>query len=187
MQPHFTVENQCLYFFPNIGFRPAVHVVQRDQYGDHMTLVIGDDSPMQGKVPPGYANYNLLVDPYATWGDPAGPVMAALNQGASGATPTVARTASFWGGSGGSSSSGSSGGSSGGGNTSVPGIDDSSSTRPDTGYPSKPVDPTKPTHPIIEVPGDPDLPPLAPVPVPDAAPMLIASLLAFAVLRRVRG
>ena len=63
MQPLCTSEEQCLYFFPHMGFRPAVHVVQRDQYGDRMTLVVGDDSPLEGKVPVGYDAYRLPVGP----------------------------------------------------------------------------------------------------------------------------
>ncbi|WEF25285.1 hypothetical protein [Paracoccus sp. S3-43] len=192
MQPRCTVDDQCLYFFPSMGFRPAVHVVQRDQYGDRMALVVGDDSPMQGKVPPGYANYNLLVDPYATLGDAVGPAVAALSQGASGGAPAMARTASFWGGggfSGGGFSGGgfSAGGWSGGGGSSGGSTGGGNTSGPETGYTPKPVEPTKPTDPVIEVPVDPEIPPLTPVPLPDAAPLLIASLLAFALLRRLRG
>ncbi len=51
--------------------------------------------------------------------------------------------------------------------------------------PGKPQPPKEPWPPTTEQPVDPHLPPLQPVPLPDAAPLLIASLLAFAVLRRI--
>ncbi|WP_295044046.1 hypothetical protein [uncultured Paracoccus sp.] len=171
-----------------MGFRPAVHVIQRDQYGDHMALVVGDDSPMQGKVPPGFVNHALSVDPYAPLGGAGTTVMAALSPGSSGGNS--GGIASLLGGGGGGYIGG---GSSGRGTDSRasnqkvwpdvldPGIDEVSSAGSEGGY--KP----KPTDPVIKVPDQPDLPPLAPVPLPDAAPLLIASLLAFAVLRRVRG
>ncbi len=39
MQPLCTADEQCLNFFPDMGFRPAVHVVQRDQYEDQIRII----------------------------------------------------------------------------------------------------------------------------------------------------
>ncbi len=39
MQPLCTADEQCLNFFPDMGFRPAVHGVQRDQYGDQIRII----------------------------------------------------------------------------------------------------------------------------------------------------
>ena len=84
MQPVCAADDQCLYFFPNMGFRPAVHVVQRDQYGDHLTLVVGDDSPLEGKVPPGYNNFLPALDVYAPVGGTPAAVLAASTPGTPG-------------------------------------------------------------------------------------------------------
>lgn len=185
MQPLCTVDEQCLHFFPDMGFRPAVHVVQRDQYGDRLTLVVGDDSPLEGKVPPRYDFYELPVDVYGPLGGAPGPVVsAALSQGAPNGGGWRVLTPPFFGGSGGSSP----GRDRPGDSPARPGIDDTSSTPPDDGTPSvtpvTPQQPTDPTIPSTETPVEPELPPLQPVPLPDAAPLLIASLLAFALLRR---
>lgn len=39
----------CLHFFLGLGFRPAVWVMQRDQYGDKPIRIVGDDSPFLAK------------------------------------------------------------------------------------------------------------------------------------------
>ena len=193
MQPLCTSEEQCLYFFPHMGFRPAVHVVQRDQYGDRMTLVVGDDSPLEGKVPVGYDAYRLPVGPWAMLPNPAGPLAATLASGTPGSAGGGSWPVPVWGGGGGSPGK------------SRPGIDDTSSVPPDGGPGPSPHNPGKPTTPVIdhptfppvpeqptfppitEQPTSPELPPIAPVPLPDAAPMLIGALLALTLLRRVKG
>ena len=65
MQSLCADDRPCLHFFPGMGFRPAVHVLQRDQYGDRLVLVIGDDGPIEGKVVPGYSVTEMSFDPYA--------------------------------------------------------------------------------------------------------------------------
>lgn len=41
-----------LRFFPHMGFRPAVQVMQRDQYGDKLIWIVGDDTPYLAKFDP---------------------------------------------------------------------------------------------------------------------------------------
>lgn len=187
MQPVCAADDQCLYFFPNMGFRPAVHVVQRDQYGDHLTLVVGDDSHLEGKVPPGYNNFLPALDVYAPVGGTPAAVLAASTPGTPGGGWAMPFVPIFGGG--------------GGSGGARPPIEDTSSvppeggtpvtpgkppvTPPTTTEPGKPQPPKEPWPPTTEQPVDPHLPPLQPVPLPDAAPLLIASLLAFAVLRRI--
>lgn len=190
MQPLCTSEEQCLYFFPHMGFRPAVHAVQRDQYGDRLTLVVGDDSPLEGKVPAGYDAYQLPFEPMALLTDAAGPLAIAL---ASGIPGSAAGPGSWpvpvWGGGSGSPVSGSPG-------KGKPVVEETSSNPPEGstgpippggGPGTIPHKPGQPTTPAIEQPPSPELPPLVPVPLPDAAPMLIAALLALTLLRRVKG
>ncbi|MFC6460230.1 hypothetical protein ACFP76_06525 [Paracoccus aerius] len=161
--------------------------MQRDQYGDHLTLVVGDDSPLEGKVPPGYNNFLPALDVYAPVGGTPAAVLAASTPGTPGGGWAMPFVPIFGG-----------GGGSGGGR---PPIEDTSSvppeggtpvtpgkppvTPPTTTEPGKPQPPKEPWPPTTEQPVDPHLPPLQPVPLPDAAPLLIASLLAFAVLRRI--
>lgn len=206
MTPLCSAEEQCLHFFPGMGFRPAVHEVQRNQYGDRMTLVVGDDSPVQGKIPPGTSNFALPVDVYAPLlGRDGGVLTAALGgpgAGPSGAVPFGAVPVPIWTGGGGSS----------GGSPVPPIVTDTKADGPET-PPEPPVTPpgtpetppgttppgttppgttppgttppgTLPDTPTTEVPDTPELPPLLPVSLPDAAPLLIAALLGFAVLRR---
>lgn len=192
MQPLCTVEDQCLFFFPGIGFRPAIHVVQRDQYGDRLTLVVGDDSPLEGKLSSQHEILALPVDPYGFLEDAPGPVVAALVPPAPGGPMPGPQVPGFWGGSSGSSDPGRPG-------TWVPTdppgrpkpggpwIEDTSSVPPDSGHGVVPPGPDRPTVPGTEVPPSPELPPLTPVPLPDAAPLLIASLLALSLLRRLRA
>lgn len=40
-----------IHFFAGMGFRPAVQVMQRDQYGDKLVWIVGDDAALDGKVP----------------------------------------------------------------------------------------------------------------------------------------
>lgn len=84
-----------------MGFRPAVEVIQRDQYGDRAVLIVGDDSPVEGKVPPGYMMTDLPVDLYGVMG--GAPQMAWTTP----ATLTSSNVLSFvtpvWGGSSGGS------------------------------------------------------------------------------------
>ncbi|WP_103173736.1 hypothetical protein [Paracoccus sp. SY] len=78
-----TILPPVIRFFPHMGFRPAVQVVQRDQYGDKLLWIVGDDSPLDGKVPAelvGYAWGTVLpgepapVVPQITAASLAGPV-----------------------------------------------------------------------------------------------------------------
>lgn len=51
-------------WFPGMGFRPAETVVERGQYGDRSVWIVGDDRPLEGKVPPGWNMTPLPVTPY---------------------------------------------------------------------------------------------------------------------------
>lgn len=183
MPPLCSADDQCLNFFPGMGFRPAVHAVQRDQYGEHLTLVVGDDSPLEGKVPPGYDYYTPALQIYPG-GAAAGPVMAALTSATPGGGWGFPGAPFFWAGT--SSSTG--------GRPARP-PEETSLVPPEGGLPpivppftpitpDTPLPPTSPWPPTTEIPVEPIVPPLHPVPLPDAAPLLVASLLAFAVLRR---
>lgn len=178
MQPLCTADEQCLHFFPGMGFRPAIHVMQRDQYGDSLMLVVGDDSPLEGKVPPGWDFYRLPVDAHDPLGHEPGPVLSAAMSPGTPVGGSGIPTALIFGGSGTSSS---------GRAPARPGIEDTSSIPPDSGVVSitPPTGtPTDPANPSTGIPMEPELPPLQPVPLPDGAPLLIAALLAFAILRR---
>lgn len=189
MRKFCTQEDSCLHFFQGMGFRPAVHVIQRDQYGDRPVLIVGDDSPLEGKVPPGWMMTDLPVDPYAPLG------------GAPGLTPATMASSGYpapgvpvWGG-----SSGGPGGSGGPNRPDIPG---------NPGQPENPGDPggTTPGKPDPVFPpiwgdssqtpsaGDtstqppqmPDLPPLQPVPGPAAGILLVSALVVLTVVRSVK-
>lgn len=180
MQTFCAQEDSCIHFFPGMGYRPAVQTVQRDQYGDHAMLIVGDDSPVQGKMPPGWMMTDLPVSPY----DPMGgaPVLAGLTPAvlSSGSVPAPAFP--VWGG--GSGGSGTPGqpwlpGSPAGPGGSTPAtpllpITDDSSEPPTIGDTS-----TQP-------PDGPGLPPLAPVPGPEAGLMLASALVALTAMRAAR-
>lgn len=85
-----TVLPPVIRFFPHMGFRPAVQVVQRDQYGDKLVWIVGDDAPLDGKVPAdlvGYAWGTVLpgeaapVAPQITAASLAGPIPGPLIPG----------------------------------------------------------------------------------------------------------
>lgn len=158
-----------------MGFRPAVHEIQRDQYGDHAVLVVGDDSPLQGKVPPGWMMTQLPVDPYApVGGTPAlaglTPATLASGGGYPGGIPP------FWG-----------GGSGGSGNPGVPG-----GTSP--GTPQTPIPPIRgdssepPTRgdTSTQPPLTPELPDVHPVPGPEAGILLLSALVVLTVMRSAK-
>ena len=168
--------NPCLYFFPGMGYRPAVHAVQRDQYGDRIILVVGDDSPIEGKQIHLPQIAGQPVDPYAFLPPAAFPIGAMATPSMT--TGGVPVPAIFFPGGGGSGGSGSGGGGSGGGggdgfpgdgtNTGVPIAGGSSSTPPMTG-------------------GVPDLPPLAPVPLPGGAVLMLTVMASLLVMRLFRA
>lgn len=169
-----------------MGFRPAMHVVQRDQYGDHHVLVVGDDSPVQGKVPPGWMMTDLPVDPYAPVG--GAPDMPWLTPATMAASGYPAPGVPIWGGSsggpGGANRPGQPGGPDGPGNPggTTPGTPDlifpptwgDSSEPPSTGNTS-----TQP-------PQTPDLPPLQPVPGPAAGILLLSALVILTVVQSAK-
>lgn len=182
-----TNENSCLYFFTGMGFRPAVHAVERDQYGDHMVLVVGDDSPLQGKVPPGYMMTELPVEPYGIMGEAMGgtSVVPVLT---SGPVPASVQGIRFPGngisGKGTSSNSGDKG--------NPPGIPDNPDSPPFPSIPTQPGSPYQPGNPTppvpgIEAPGISDLPPLAPVPLPGAGALMLSVAVAAVALRLLRS
>ena len=47
-----TAFHPCNHFFMGMGFRPAIYVISRDQYGDKPILIVAWDGPLEGKVPP---------------------------------------------------------------------------------------------------------------------------------------
>lgn len=182
-------DDSCIHFFPGMGYRPVAQATQRDQYGDHAVLIVGDDSPLEGKVPPGWMMTDLPVEPYAPLGGAsvlAGLTPATLAGGGFG-VPAIAA----WGG----------GGSGGSVLPRFPGVP------PDTGGPGNPGRTTprpelppiggdSPEPPVIgntstQPPAGPDLPPLAPVPGPEAGVMLISALVVLTLMqgawRRLHG
>lgn len=179
MQSLCADDRPCLHFFPGMGFRPAVHVLQRDQYGDRLVLVIGDDGPIEGKVVPGYSVTEMSFDPYAVVGA-SSPILT-------GATPTSTPGSSFAfvpdttsSGRGGyipgtSFDSGETGN-----------LPDDPRGPKEPFTPEKPLQP-KPPIPGIDVPGSPDLPPLAPVPLPSGGALMLSVVAAAVVLRCWRG
>lgn len=187
MQTFCTQVDSCIHFFPGMGFRPAVATVQRDQYGDHAALVVGDDSPVEGKVPPGWMMTGLPVDPYGPLG--GAPILAGLTPAAlsSGSVPGPAFP--VWGGSG----SGGSGGSVNPGLPGLPGLP-GNPAGPGGGTPGTPRPPVggdssePPTtgDTSTQPPGGPDLPPLAPVPGPEAGLMLVSALVILTLMQAVR-
>ena len=46
-----TVHQPYIHFFAGMGFRPAVQVMDRNQYGDRLIWIVGDDAPLEGKTP----------------------------------------------------------------------------------------------------------------------------------------
>lgn len=187
MQTFCAQEESCIHFFPGMGYRPAVEVVQRDQYGDHAMLVVGDDSPLEGKVPPGWMMTDLPVTPFAPLGGT--PVLAGLTPAtlASGSGPAPVLAVWGGGGSGGSDKPGqawtpggpdSPAGPAGpGGGTAGPGIPP---VRGDSSEPPQMGDTS------TQPPAGPDLPPLAPVPGPEAGLMLISALAILTLMRSAR-
>lgn len=184
MQTFCAQEDSCIHFFPGMGYRPAVQVVQRDQYGDHAILVVGDDAPLEGKVPPGWMMTDLPVDPYAPLG--GAPVLAGLPPAVLSAGSLPAPGFPIWGGSG-------SGGPGNPGQPWMPGGPGVPSG-PGGGTPSPGLPPIRgdssepPTigDTSTQPPGGPDLPPLAPVPGPEAGLMLVSALVALTAIRGAR-
>lgn len=191
MQNFCTHEDSCLHFFQGMGFRPAVHVIQRDQYGDHPVLVVGDDSPLTGKVPSGSMMTDLPVDPYAPMGGAPGVWL----------TPTTpafssypAPAAPIWGdSSGGPDGSNQPGGPNGPGGPSGPG----SPGGPGGATPGTPIPFVPPIWGDSSQPpsvGDastlppqtPDLPPVQPVPGPEAGILLLSALVILTVVQAVK-
>lgn len=41
--------NECLHYFEGMGVRPAIWAVERDQYGDRLILIVGNDEPYLAK------------------------------------------------------------------------------------------------------------------------------------------
>ncbi|WP_265501113.1 hypothetical protein [Paracoccus beibuensis] len=159
-QPLCSVEQPCLSFFPGMGFRPAAWVMQRDQYGDRAVLVVsGDDAYL--------AKYDGPVDAFAFLPDMPMPFLPELP--ASGmhllATPTpgaaqnYGRTSGFPGFFGGSGSGG--------------------NDRPDDGKPGPRPDPGPGDDTHTGGGEDPDLPPLAPVPLSGSGLFLVVALAAL--------
>lgn len=60
MQPACSIQDPCIHFFPGMGFRPAEWVVDRNQYGDKLMLIVADDSPLDGKYDPGFDPYQAM-------------------------------------------------------------------------------------------------------------------------------
>lgn len=191
MQSLCTNESPCLYFFPGMGFRPAVHVVQRDQYGDHMALVVGDDSPLEGKVPPGSMMMDLPVEPYFVLGGPPGLM--------TGTSPISGLTLASVPGIGfpgyGPPTSGTRVDHP--GNPHKPELPSTPGTpatpippekpqipqTPETpGKPDQPVIP-KPPVPGVDIPGTPELPPITPVPLPGSGVLMLSIALGAVLLR----
>ena len=194
MRTFCTDEDSCIHFFQGMGYRPAAPAIQRDQYGDHATLIVGDDSPLEGKVPPGWMMTDLPVEPYAPLGGApvlAGLTPATLAAGGFGFPSVTARGGSGGGGSGGGGSgqpwfpgappiAGGSGtpGSPGGPGTpgapGGPGTPGTPGTPGSPGSPGTPGTPGVPGTPGGPTPG-PDLPPIGsispPPPVTDLPPL----------------
>ena len=192
MQKLCANEDSCLHFFPGMGFRPAVHVVQRDQYGDHPVLVVGDDSPLEGKVPPGWMITDMPFDPYAPLGGAPGMGwMASATRAASGYPVPGGST---WGGSsggpGGPNRPGQPSGPAGPGDPGNPG--GPSGTTPGTpvqGVPPIWGDSSQPPSvgdTSTQPPQSPDLPPLQPVPGPEAGILLLSVLVILTMAKRAK-
>lgn len=60
MQQVCNAQDDCIHFFPGIGYRPAQQVTQRDQYGDKSILIVGKDTPLEGKYTPAINSYDAL-------------------------------------------------------------------------------------------------------------------------------
>lgn len=185
MQNLCTDEDPCLYFFPGMGYRPAVHTIQRDQYGDRIALVVGDDSPIDGKVSAAYEILEFPVLPDAvlagmpsilpSFAQPTTPGSSAVpDYSFSGFAPSI------WGTSSNPRSSGDDYPSWGGnpGTPSVPG----KSIPPIQPMPHEPGSP-HPPGPGIDVPGIPDPPPIAPVPLPGGGTLMLSVALGAVVMR----
>lgn len=57
-QPLCSSNDPCLHFFEGMGFRPAAWAVERNQYGDHMILIVSGDNVY-------YAKYDMPFDAMA--------------------------------------------------------------------------------------------------------------------------
>jgi hypothetical protein len=182
-----TNENSCLYFFTGMGFRPAVHTVERDQYGDHMVLVVGDDSPLEGKVPAGYMMTELPVEPYGIMGEAMGgtSVVPMLTSGPVPASVPGIRFSGY--------------GIPGEGTSYIPGdkgnppdIPHNPDSPPFPSIPTQPGSPSQPGNPTppvpgIEVPSISDLPPLAPVPLPGGGALMLSVAVVAVALRFLKS
>lgn len=136
--------SDALHFFPGMGFRPGIQVMQRDQYGDKPVWIVGDDLAYLAKFDPysvleGYGWGTWLPDATAeATGKP-------LTAGTAPSAPLVAGTsewASVW--------------------------------RPIERWDPGPVYPCR----CIEV------PPVAPVPVPASAGLLLLGLCILVAVKR---
>lgn len=176
MQTFCTHKDSCIHFFPGMGYRPAAFATQRDQYGDHAILVVGDDSPVEGKLSSQWTMTDLPVDPYAHLvGIPATALLRPAVFASSGIPGTVPPN---WGG-----GSGWPGGPSG----TTPG-------NPLPGWPPISGDSSEPPSngdTSTLPPGGADLPPLQPVPGPEAGILLLSAMVILTVVqaskRALRG
>ena len=146
-----TVHPPLIHFFAGMGFRPAIWITHRDQYGDRPPLIVGDDAPLVAKweapsdTPAGHG-FGFVLWPNTP--APAQLTAAELAQG--------------------------------------------NIKNPDIAHPHWPAGPLipGPWHPPVDypcnciTPDSPDMPPVAPVPVPASAGLLIAAVAAFAISRR---
>ncbi|MBK4214821.1 hypothetical protein JJJ17_02655 [Paracoccus caeni] len=58
------MRGDIIHWFNGMGFRPSVPAPFRDQYGDRTLLVLGDDRPVEGKVPSELNHYDPVLDRY---------------------------------------------------------------------------------------------------------------------------
>ena len=55
-------KEQIIHFFMGMGYRPAKWATIRDQYGDKQILIVGEDTPCEGKLDPEL--FALFPKPY---------------------------------------------------------------------------------------------------------------------------
>lgn len=65
--------DQPIRWLPGLGYRPVEHVTLRDQYGERPAWIVGDDRPLEGKVPPGW---NMTALPVIPWSGIDTPIMS---------------------------------------------------------------------------------------------------------------
>lgn len=158
-QPLCSAEQPCLSFFPGMGFRPAAWTMQRDQYGDYAILVVSGDDVYLAKYAGPIDAFSFLPDTPVTPVMTAASVMPLLAVPTPGTAPVYGRNGGFTGFSGG------------GGGSGKPAAPDRS------GSPSLPVKPGGGTS--TDGGGEPDLPPLTPVPLSGSGLFLVLALVAL--------